>query len=442
METATLLLITFFTLLAPSCATADDVTTFVKGVNFDRPAVDVTPFPLRTTTAAKETILCERVQVSGRSRLELSNYANAMRVTLSPSAVIPERLHRKILVCFHRNASLGLCQCDSDDWETIQKGIWNSVMSPYDIRYIDVKFGGELSGSVSVAIEEDFHRWRLLCLAVGFCLLLLAPIISSWVPFYYSSSMAIGVFLVVIIILFQVGLFLLVGVILAGAALGYWIVRKFVISKDGSVDAGIAQFVKWSMRIVASTFIFQSTLDTPLAMGALVSCSALCYLITSPKWFSKAQHSNLKKGSLWVHRTPQTTKKHNRAEFLSKSPKMGPSGRVWNSPKQSPTMFNSPVRGVILPSPGDAISEQDYYSTFHKTGSRKKFTKKEWEEFSRESTRQAIADLTTTPEFTDFLIKHADRIKLVQSDGEVESSQSESDSTDEGSGNGFWLFNW
>jgi hypothetical protein len=32
----------------------------------------------------------------------------------------------------------------------------------------------------------------------------LAPIVSSWVPFYYSSSMVIGVFLVIIIVLFQV----------------------------------------------------------------------------------------------------------------------------------------------------------------------------------------------------------------------------------------------
>lgn len=47
------------------------------------------------------------------------------------------------------------------------------------------------------------------------------------------------------------------GIVLAGAALGYWIVRKFVISKDGSVDVGVAQFVKWAMRIVATTFILQ-----------------------------------------------------------------------------------------------------------------------------------------------------------------------------------------
>lgn len=112
-------------------------------------------------------------------------------------------------------------------------------MSPYEDRYIDVKFIGQVSGSVTVAVEEglpsplhllwlhesypylfenvyfynyldfcgvcaDLQQWRLVCLAFGFVLLLLAPIISSWVPFYYSSSMAIGVFLVVIILLFQV----------------------------------------------------------------------------------------------------------------------------------------------------------------------------------------------------------------------------------------------
>ncbi|KAI7990498.1 hypothetical protein LOK49_LG12G02294 [Camellia lanceoleosa] len=69
-----------------------------------------------------------------------------------------------------------------------------------------------------------------------------------------------------------------------GAALGYWMVRKFVIAEDGSVDVGIAQFVKWAMCVIAATFIFQSTLDTPLAMGALASCLSICFLITFFKW--------------------------------------------------------------------------------------------------------------------------------------------------------------
>ena len=136
-----------------------------------------------------------------------------------------------------RNASLGLCQCEKDEWKTVQKGLWNFFMSPYEDRYVDVKFIGEISGSVVISVEEgepfspqnsirfsvtlcilclmlvlgfqyspsaDFQRWRLVCLALGFVLHLLAPVVSSWVPFYYSSSMAIGIFLVIIILLFQV----------------------------------------------------------------------------------------------------------------------------------------------------------------------------------------------------------------------------------------------
>lgn len=57
--------------------------------------------------------------------------------------------------------------------------------------------------------------------------------------------------------MFQVSVFLLVGVVLAGAGLGFWLVRKFFIAEDGSVDVGIAQFVKWAIRMIAVTFIFQ-----------------------------------------------------------------------------------------------------------------------------------------------------------------------------------------
>lgn len=113
-------------------------------------------------------------------------------------------------------------------------------MSPYEEKYVDVKFIGEVSGPVTLTLDEgivsppspkkwkyvqilfltvicelwqlslfftvyvDFQQWRLVCLALGFTSILFAPIVSSWVPFYYSSSMAIGVLLVIIILLFQV----------------------------------------------------------------------------------------------------------------------------------------------------------------------------------------------------------------------------------------------
>jgi hypothetical protein len=73
------------------------------------------------------------------------------------------------------------------------------------------------------------------------------PTLKKYIHKYFTS----------LFFFLQVSIFVLVGLILAGAVLGYWIVRKFVISKDGSVDVGIAHFVKWAMRIIGTTFILQ-----------------------------------------------------------------------------------------------------------------------------------------------------------------------------------------
>jgi len=71
----------------------------------------------------------------------------------------------------------------------------------------------------------------------------------------------------------QVALSVLLGIILAGAALGYWIVRRFVISKeDGSVDAGVAQFVKWAMRVIGTTFVLQVCIFVNTKRNAMQHC--------------------------------------------------------------------------------------------------------------------------------------------------------------------------
>ncbi|KDP39653.1 hypothetical protein JCGZ_02673 [Jatropha curcas] len=475
----------------------------LKGVDLENPAIVVSPSlligRLPILSNPKDALYCERVKVSGHSRLELGSYASSFRVTLVPAAVIPERLHGKIQVCFHPNASLGLCHCEKEEWKAVQKGLWSSVMSPYEERYVDVKFIGEISGSVTIAVQEDLQQWRLLCLAVGFLLLLLAPIVSCWVPFYYSTSMAIGVFLVVIIILFQgmkllptgrknifylsiygsvlgagtfvlhhismlvnsilinfglseemhnpVYVFVLVGIVLAGAALGYWIVRKFVIAKDGNVDVGVAQFVKWAMRTIATTFILQSTLDTPLAMAALLSSYTICFLLNAMSQHNPVHQSYSRGGNLWLQRGRQATAVHNRAEFLSRSAKISPGGNKLSPPKSSSAWSNSPIKGLISPHTGSVTrGQQNYFSTFHKTPKRKKFTKKEWEDFTRESTQQAVAEWAASPEVTNWLIENADRIQLLPSDcSSEETVRSESDSTNEtvgSSGKRFSLFNW
>lgn len=98
---------------------------------------------------------------------------------------------------------------------------------------------------------------------------------------------------------------------------------------------------------------------------------------------------------------------------------------------------------MVSPSSGKGILNQgDYYSVFHKTGNRKRFTKQEWEDFTQESTREAVAELATSPEFTDWIIENADRIKLLPSESS-EVMGSESDSTDENvaaSNSGFRFF--
>ncbi|KAK2982113.1 hypothetical protein RJ640_023395 [Escallonia rubra] len=202
-STATLLLLFSFSALTAISTSSYHETTLK--------VVDVSPVSLEdyssATRGSKDALKCERVRVSGVSRFKLGSYANVFRITLAPSAEISERLHSRIVICFHHNASLGLCQCKKDDWKSVQKGLWSSAMSPYRNGFVDVKFVGDISGSVSVTVDEEAQVWRFLFLALGFFLLLLAPVISSWVPFYYSSSMAVGVLLVIVILLFQVCVF-------------------------------------------------------------------------------------------------------------------------------------------------------------------------------------------------------------------------------------------
>ncbi|KAL0316648.1 UNVERIFIED_CONTAM: hypothetical protein Sradi_5543000 [Sesamum radiatum] len=244
----------------------------------------------------------------------------------------------------------------------------------------------------------EFHRWRLLCLAIGFVLLLLAPIVSSWVPFYYSSSMAIGICLVVIILLFQGMKLLPTG-------------RKNALY---STICGLA-----------------STLDTPLAMALLVSLLGIYFSLTSLKW------DGLGESTYSVDRSPLRQSgirlnKNKRAEFLSRSATVTPRGSLWKSNKSSPAWSNSPVKGVVTPSSRKSTSiSGDYYSTFHKTPNRKKFSKEEWRDFTDESTRQALAEWASSPEFTDWIINHADRIQIRPEASSDESIGSGSDSTDE-----------
>lgn len=55
----------------------------------------------------------------------------------------------------------------------------------------------------------------------------------------------------------QVAVFLGLGVVLIGAWVGFWGVRKMVLAEDGNVDSGVAKFVKWAIRIIGGAMLLQ-----------------------------------------------------------------------------------------------------------------------------------------------------------------------------------------
>ncbi|MED6161201.1 hypothetical protein PIB30_058457 [Stylosanthes scabra] len=269
--------------------------------------------PVRKVTLDPNSSLC--VPVRGISRFKLLSYASLFHVSLDASAAIPKKLDSKIHVCFHRDNSLGLCQCQKDKWSSVQKGTWSAAMSPFENGYLDMRFNSQESTSVTISLEEDTQKRLLICLVLGYVLLLFGANISRWVLCCCSHSKAIviGVFLVPIIsLLFQLGAesfpshqllvivnyicqtfgfgeemhhkvanFGILSIMLAGAALFYSVVSKFVFSEqDGTRNAWVSQFgiLKWETRIIGFTFIFQSTIDPPLAIGTLAAI-AVVYII-------------------------------------------------------------------------------------------------------------------------------------------------------------------
>jgi hypothetical protein len=53
-----------------------------------------------------------------------------------------------------RNVSMGLCECDTGDWQVLQDGMWIAVKSPYGSKYVDVKLADKKSTAFSLSIQE------------------------------------------------------------------------------------------------------------------------------------------------------------------------------------------------------------------------------------------------------------------------------------------------
>ncbi|GAV67992.1 LOW QUALITY PROTEIN: Acetyltransf_1 domain-containing protein/AA_kinase domain-containing protein/DUF2215 domain-containing protein [Cephalotus follicularis] len=423
------------------------------------------------------TLVCERVSIHGLSRIRnLKKYANSVNVKVSQANSTFRRPNFE--VCFHRNASLTIGMCPQGQWEKVSKGLWVQSMSPFDHKLLDIRMAGSSLETLEVSIEEEFFLYRIIFLIVGIILLSLASALSKSLVFYYSSAMAIGVILVILLILFQgmkllptgrksslaifiyssvVGLgsfllryllgsirsmlveigisedmynpvciFLVAFVVLAGAWLGFWVVRKLVLTEDGSVDISTSQFVAWSIRIVAALMILQSSMDPLLAAEALISGIVLLSIfrkVTSLKFLRRVYKKLIKsfkksyRSSESLDLSPFEVSFDKYMHKRPKDPFLRP--RTKSFPLDS---FDSPLKGFTRTSPSNLSESEIYPSTFHSTPERKKFSPAEWEKFTQDSTKKAVGELVSSPDFSKWVATNADRITVTPRKGSARAS--------------------
>ncbi|KAL6658057.1 hypothetical protein ACP70R_004304 [Stipagrostis hirtigluma subsp. patula] len=412
---------------------------------------------------------CTRLHLRGRpSRLsDPSRFFHALRVRVN--ATRPHGLE----LCFHRNATVGPCKCTASQWQKVPKGgLWAQAISPYDHRILDFRMPAEPSRSVVVSTEEEFLVHRVVFLVLGLVLMVVAHTLSESVVFYYGGAMTIGIFLVILIILFQgmkllptgrksslaifaystvvgmttyflhylsgllrsilveigiaedmhnpLGVFLLVCVILAGAWFGYWGVRKLVLTEEGTVDAGVAYFVEWAILIVSAVMILQSSLDYLSAFAALVFC-VIMKTISRIEGKSRILRSLSRR--IFIGNTSHSS---HYEDFSEKYSSMNGAHQEGFSKLHGEYLRRAPRRNSPLTGSAKTLSRgvdrESYYSTFHTTPERVKFSKEEYDAFTKEETKKAMKQLLSSPDFNRWALANADRISVTPPGGSYSSS--------------------
>nr|XP_023919477.1 nuclear envelope integral membrane protein 1 isoform X3 [Quercus suber]POF01617.1 nuclear envelope integral membrane protein 1 [Quercus suber] len=425
---------------------------------------------VNTSTGSKPgtSVVCERVHIRGLPRLKnLGKIAHVVKVNVLQRD--PSIRTSKTEVCFHRNVSLGVGMCPQGQWEKVVKGSWVRSMSPFDHRILDIRTAGSSLEPFEVSIEEEFFLYRIICLILGIVLMSLASPLSKSFVFYYGGAMSIGVILVILIILFQgmkllptgrrnslaifmyssiVGLgsfllrylpgllrtilteigisedmynplaiFLLAFLVLTGAWMGFWAVRKLVLTEDGSIDISTSNFVAWSIRILAAVMILQSSADPLLAAEALISGIMISSSLRRIFRFIRRLYKNTVK-------SPKKNRRRSRVPDLSAFEDSHDKYTYKVQSDEDPIFLaprtknftlascKSAERGFSRTSPCQQSDSELYPSTFHTTPEKKIFSKAEWKNFTRHSTEKAMEELVSSPDFSKWLIGNAERITV------------------------------
>ncbi|GAB2270610.1 hypothetical protein Dimus_005492 [Dionaea muscipula] len=67
----------------------------------------------------------------------------------------------------------------------------------------------------------------------------------------------------------------------------------------------------------------------------------------------------------------------------------------------------------LAKSPGHHLSDSEtYYSSFHSTPKRRKYSKEEWDKLTRDHTKKALEELVSSPHFSKWAVANAERITL------------------------------
>ncbi|GMP31248.1 hypothetical protein CsSME_00005545 [Camellia sinensis var. sinensis] len=72
--------------------------------------------------------------------------------------------------------------------------------------------------------------------------------------------------------------------------------------------------------------------------------------------------------------------------------------------------------GLIRTPPSQLSYSETHYSCFHKTPERRKFSKDEWEKFTKDSTKKALEEHVSSPDFGKWAVVNAERITLTPKD--------------------------
>ncbi|XP_045812157.1 uncharacterized protein LOC123906310 [Trifolium pratense] len=410
-------------------------------------------------------VVVERVHIHGLPRFRnLRKFAHSVKVKLLP-ANSNVRLPN-IEICFHRNASLAMGMCSQGQWEKVVTGSWVRSMSPFDHKLLDIRTLGSTLENFELSVEEEFFAYRIVLLILGITLLSSASFLSQSLAFYYSSAMAIGIILVILIILYQgmkllptgrrsslaivlyssalglgtfllryipglvrsiltelgidedmynpLAIFLLTFVAIAGAWLGFWVVKKLVLTEEGSVDISTAQFVAWAIRILAAIMILQSSMDPLLGTSAL-----LCGLLV-PSLKRLLRLRFLRRLRRHLFKSPK--KNRRRSQVYSSSPFDDEDDEdidniedstlyrpQWKSSPMTPCKSSERGSNRSLPK---RLTEDLYPSIIHTTPERRKYSPAEWNAFTKKSTEKALEELVASPDFGKWLSSNADRISV------------------------------